>query len=64
MLKKQNNGKNDGKESSDEAPSSDFVATSDSSSIEGETSAMKDLCAVCKRKKVSFGKWRMASDSD
>lgn len=63
MLKKRNNGEN-AKETSDEAPTSDFVATSDSSSIEGETSAMKDLRAVCAGKKMYFGKQRMVSDSD
>ena len=64
MLKKRMNGDKDLKEVSDEAPTSDFVATSSDSSVEGETSAMKDLRAVCRGKKVYFGKQRMASDSD
>ena len=64
MLKKRMNGDKDIKEVSDEAPTSDFVATSNDSSVEGETSAMKDLRAVCRGKKVYFGKQRMVSDSD
>ena len=64
MLKKRMNGDGGNKEVSDEAPTSDFVATSCDSSVEGETSAMKDLRAVCRGKKVYFGKQRMVSDSD
>ena len=64
LARRGTNGDKDIKEVSDEAPTSDFVATSSDSSVEGETSAMKDLRAVCRGKKVYFGKQRMVSDSD